>query len=355
MNYKDNAETLSNTSIVDIFFIDSLSEKFDYGDELEPRDIVNLARLIETFVLCNEVVIREDHVVWDPMLHYNNDYDYKFTGNWIQTFSKNNVIQVGAKSASTLLTNEYANFNSISRRMLGIYGEDSLEYYLLKDREDSTITWSNIAKYGGIPFITDDLSMAYNDVKRFTNISLDLYNKMENYYKDYFSEISKYLGPTTIRIPSLLSMVLQEIKHIEDIPQITMQIRDTFSNFIMEVTELEYKLRVSKSIAEQIEITKLIKNCYDNIVSYKEKGKTRIQSRIFDVVQNLDLMSMASETIKQVRDVNVEEKGLLLVPGYYNLWQAAEEVEQALPLLKRVFGKQINDEFLTRFSELSDI
>ena len=63
---------------------------------------------------------------------------------------------------------------------------------------------------------------------------------MENYYKEYFSKISKYLGPTYIRIPSLLSMVLQNSKSIDDIPKVTMQIRDYFSKFNMEVTELEY-------------------------------------------------------------------------------------------------------------------
>lgn len=353
MNYKENAQALSNASVVDIFLIDEISEKFDYGDKINPKDIINLSRLIEAFVLNNEVVIRDEDLVWDPTLNYNNVFDYKFTENWIQTFSENNAIKTGRNSASTLLSNEYANFNSELRHLLGVYDKDSLDYYLAKNREDSTRTWADLTKFSGIPFITNDLIREKNDANRYTNISLDLYNRMENYYKEYFSKISKYLGPTYIRIPSLLSMVLQNSKSIDDIPKVTMQIRDYFSKFNMEVTELEYQLRVSNNSLEQIEIINTIENCYNNIVQKKSAEKVRIQSRIFDVVQNFEPASMASEVVKQLRKVNIEEKGTLLIPGYYSLWKAADEVEQAMPLLKRIFGNQIDEEFLVKLHQLS--
>ena len=50
-----------------------------------------------------------------------------------------------------------------------------------------------------------------------------------------------------------------------------------------------------------------------------------------------------------LREMRIEEKGLMLIPGYYDLWKATEEVEQALPQLKCLFGKQLSDTF---FDEL---
>ena len=38
----------------------------------------------------------------------------------------------------------------------------------------------------------------------------------------------------------------------------------------------------------------------------------------------------------------------LLIPKYSDLWNAAGEVKQAMPLLKKVFGNQIDDEFLVQ-------
>ena len=348
MNYKDNAQALSNASVVDMSLIDDITEKFEYGDKLQPRDIINLSRIIEAFILNNEVVIREEHVVWDPTLHYNNGHDYKFTNKWIEIFSENNVIKTGRESASTLLTNEYAGFNSQLRQISGIYGNSSLEYYLSKDSEESTQTWGYITDFCGLPFITTDLIREKNDAKRFTNISRDLYERLENYYKDYFKKISKYLGPTAVRIPSLLSMVLQNSNSIEDIPKTTMQIRDKYSEFIDAVTELEYQLRISENNFEQIEIINMIENCYNNMVMKELHTKNRFVSTVLDIVQNIEPGAILSEFIKKIRENKQEINTTLLIPKYSDLWNAAGEVKQAMPLLKKVFGNQIDDEFLVQ-------
>lgn len=59
MNYYDNAKELSNASVVDLYVLDELAEKIDYQDPITPVDIINLARLVESFILSNEVVIRD--------------------------------------------------------------------------------------------------------------------------------------------------------------------------------------------------------------------------------------------------------------------------------------------------------
>jgi len=198
-------------------------------------------------------------------------------------------------------------------------------------------------------FLCEDITKTSHHAKKVTNISFDLYQKIEEYYSDYFKEISEYLGPTYIRIPFLLSLVLNECSSLDDLPSATMYIRDRFSEFNMETTELEYQLRMTKTIYEQAKILKTIEDSYNNIASKYKSNKTRIQSRIFDVVQSFDLKDMASTIIKDVRKIHVEENGLLLIPGYYDIWRAVEDIEQAFPQLKRVFGKQLSDTFFDDF------
>lgn len=53
MNYYDNAKELSNASVVDLYVLDELAEKIDYQDPITPVDIINLARLVESFILSN--------------------------------------------------------------------------------------------------------------------------------------------------------------------------------------------------------------------------------------------------------------------------------------------------------------
>lgn len=363
MNYYDNAQELSNATVVDILVIDELAEVFDYEDPVTWQDITNLSRLIESFVLSNEVVIRDSEVVISE--YEFDDFDYRFTEKWIKEFSRNNVIKYDYGSASSVLVNEFSFFDKRINKIINEFNVwledpsyklyykaenvenkwDDIDYINVYDREDSNYTWNMMANFYGLPFLTCDFEKSEYNAKKITNISLDLYHKIENYYDKYFEEISKYLGPTYFRIPFLLGMVLKECNTIEDIPKATMHIRDKFIKFNMEATELEYQLRTTKNVFEQVKILQKIERAYNNIANKYDTSKRRIQSRIFDVVQSLDLKNMTSKVIEDIREMRIEENGLLLIPGYYDLWKATEDVEQALPQLKRLFGKRLDNSF----------
>lgn len=369
MNYYDNAKELSNASVVDLYVLDELAEKIDYQDPITPVDIINLARLVESFVLSNEVVIRDQEVVIPDAELF--DFDFSFTKKWIKEFSDNHVIKFGTECASSVLSNEFVMFDKRASRIARelddwmqkpkLYFDDEIHNIIpefndfedstlrVREREIATNIWDTMTSFYGVPFLCEDITKTSHHAKKVTNISFDLYQKIEEYYSDYFKEISKYLGPTYIRIPFLLSLVLNECSSLDDLPSATMYIRDRFSEFNMETTELEYQLRTTKTIYEQAKILKTIEDSYNNIASKYKSNKTRIQSRIFDVVQSFDLKDMASTIIKDVRKIHVEENGLLLIPGYYDIWRAVEDIEQAFPQLKRVFGKQLSDTFFDDF------
>lgn len=369
MNYYDNAKELSNASVVDLYVLDELAEKIDYQDPITPVDIINLTRLVESFILSNEVVIRDQEVVIPDAELF--DFDFSFTEKWIKEFSDNHVIKFGTECASSVLSNEFVMFDKRASRIARelddwmqkpkLYFDDEIHNIIpefndfedstlrVREREIATNIWDTMTSFYGVPFLCEDITKTSHHAKKVTNISFDLYQKIEEYYSDYFKEISKYLGPTYIRIPFLLSLVLNECSSLDDLPSATMYIRDRFSEFNMETTELEYQLRMTKTIYEQAKILKTIEDSYNNIASKYKSNKTRIQSRIFDVVQSFDLKDMASTIIKDVRKIHVEENGLLLIPGYYDIWRAVEDIEQAFPQLKRVFGKQLSDTFFDDF------
>ena len=411
MDYMESAVFVSNSSVLDIFCIDELSDVFEYESHIQPEDIINLATLIETFVLSNEVVIRDGPVT----LSDTYDFDFPFTEKWISELSKNDVIVLESKHdcAANLLVNSVHEFGATTQKLLdelyqqvkpdkkeveppyrtwteyaeahdqgfeyfkyvADYSHDNLDlpnpdystmYDENEDDHDNVFDqlelkqvqlwddqWKIMTKFLGMPFITSEWKKTLSETDRKTNLSYDLYTKMEKYFKDYFERFSKYLGPSSIRIPSMLSLVLQETKHIDEIPMVTMQVRERFKEFVLETTELEYQLRTAKNIFEQIEIMKLIENGYDNIAKKFIAPKTRIQSRIFDVVQSFDPKKMAIDTVKNLRQFKIEENGLLLIPGYYDLWKASGEVSQSLPLIKRVFGSQIDKDFLLKLQILS--
>lgn len=309
MNYYDNAKELSNASVVDLYVLDELAEKIDYQDPITPVDIINLARLVESFILSNEVVIRDQEVVIPDAELF--DFDFSFTEKWIKEFSDNHVIKFGTECASSVLSNEFVMFDKRASRIARelddwmqkpkLYFDDEIHNIIpefndfedstlrVREREIATNIWDTMTSFYGVPFLCEDITKTSHHAKKVTNISFDLYQKIEEYYSDYFKEISEYLGPTYIRIPFLLSLVLNECSSLDDLPSATMYIRDRFSEFNMETTELEYQLRMTKTIYEQAKILKTIEDSYNNIASKYKSNKTRIQSRIFDVVQSFDL------------------------------------------------------------------
>lgn len=103
MNYYDNAKELSNASVVDLYVLDELAEKIDYQDPITPVDIINLARLVESFILSNEVVIRDQEVVIPDAELF--DFDFSFTEKWIKEFSDKTILEL--ESQIKLKNNEW--------------------------------------------------------------------------------------------------------------------------------------------------------------------------------------------------------------------------------------------------------
>lgn len=370
MDYYNDAQVLSNSTVIDLDLIDELGELIDYNLPFKPLDLLNLARLTESLILSNEVVVRTGEIVVgnDSFI----DFDFAFTKNLIMQLSDGFILREGVNCASSALASDYHNFDKRSSQIAATLDAlmnkptilvdsfypnvdtvlNQIEYEIIRadEIECAEKAWENMTAFYGIPFLTSNARKNIFHANKRTNISLDLYHRIENYYSRYFEEISKYLGPTFVRIPFLFSLVLQECPSLEEFPSAIMYVRDRFGEFISESTQIEIEIRTAKTIFQQAKLLQTLEDAYTNIAN-KYNSKLRVRSRAFDFLQSIKPEDLVKSALKHVRDLNVEENGLILIPGYYDLWQATEDIEQALPHLKRLFGPRIDNIFLAAFSE----
>lgn len=205
--------------------------------------------------------------------------------------------------------------------------------------------WKIIADCHGIPYISDPFySLRDVDTVVPTNIGVDLYRRLVRLHDAYFQKIRKYLGPTYIKIPPILTLALQECRSAADLPASFIAVREEFSDFRNEATSLEVELRKASSMSDQIEIIRSIESSYEAIASSLATTKQRLLLRLFDVVKEVDPVHMVLEAADQAKDYLVEKDGLLKMPGYYALWRASVDVEQGLPHLQRIFGDRVSPE-----------
>jgi len=54
---------------------------------------------------------------------------------------------------------------------------------------------------------------------------------------------------------------------------------------------------------------------------------------------------MGLKLLDLAKSYDVERQALLKLPGYYDLYKATLEIEQGVPLLKRLFGRDVSPHF----------
>ena len=58
------------------------------------------------------------------------------------------------------------------------------------------------------------------------------------------------------------------------------------------------------------------------------------------------------EIFNDIKKIDNEASALYSIAGYYNFFDATKDVEESLPLLKKIFGKQIDDEFVIKLNNM---
>jgi hypothetical protein len=398
INYQSDPEKFSNSAIIDLEIINTLGISMEC-ERINPMDLIYLAILAEAIILNNELIVKDE---WSKIIYWEDDIERygrsEFAEDLLVKLFQSETIGVNFGSAANILDNEITLFVPRSGLKLEVI-HDSCIFYDTKnviDSEDALLSdlnkditkrmekvfnntlFNNIKKQGidkddnlyggkkaietywkiladchGVPVISSNFD-TYKVMKceSPTNIGYDLYNRLEKFHTQFFSDIKKYLGPTYVRIPSILAIVFNEMKRIDEFPSLVVQFRDTFSKFRNQCYKLELELRNANDIKIQYSIWKEIENCYSSIAEKYKSSDTRVINKLFDIGKQIDPLSMITEALNYGNQKAIEREGLLKIPGYYNLWNTSFKVNQASNDLRRIFGKSINNDFISSYNKI---
>jgi hypothetical protein len=396
INYRSDPRLFSNKCILNMGMLETVVDLIEGNEPVNAHHLVVLAILAESVVL-NESVILEDDVVFDSDVLRDSWGFNTGTVDLVNVLESGGAIEpVGGESAGNTIysegsvlghpgaepirvslihgshvviewdENKYAatpidkmplrNWHKFAREVwensyfqaLAKYGYDRTDRY-----GEFRLPWKLLADCHGIPYISDAFYTARDvNTKYPTNIGIELYRKLEQLHTTYFKKISRFLGPTYVYIPPILSLILKECKSPEDIPPALVSLRAKHKSFRSKCTSLEIELRQAKKLQDQIEIIRDIETAYEAIATKVATPNRRLLLRLFDVVKEVDPLHMSIETLNQAKEYLLEEDGVLKIPGYYNLWKATTQVEQGLPLLKRIFGTAVRPELLADMNDL---
>lgn len=395
INYRVSPQQFANKCIVNTKIFETVSNLIEGYEEISAHDLIALAVLAEAVVF-NERLIVEDGVIFD---YETEDTEFGLSGGAVEilaTLTRGKAVESvtpesaanqiyteavvlampGAEPIRTSMIHESyivietdpEKYQSIPVDRLTEYKWKSLldktydpnyltalDKYGYNDERyvDFRPPWKLLADCHGIPYISDAFYTVRDvNIKYPTNIGVELYTKIVELHEAYFKKIQNYLGPTYVYIPPILSLVLELCKTPDDIPIALMSLRHKYTSLRKKCTTLETDLRQAKSIQDQIEIIRDIDIAYNAIASKVSTPDRRLILRLFDVVKEIDPLHMSIEALNQANELILEQDGVLKIPGYYNFWKATTQVEQGLPLLKRVFKNQVTPKLLSDMNKL---
>ncbi len=394
VNYRVDPELFSNRIIVDLNLIEKIATLLEGSTPMTADGLIALAVLSENVVLNEKLIL-----AWENLCVGPDEMDFLSTScqDLLSILNDGEAIEVGDRdSAGNAINHELSMLQhpGSDQRVEMVHGShvfyewnvdplnplgspsDYLEEVKIKwskraqksfnkryleaiksygyFHEDAT-PWNLVANCHGIPYCSDPFYTIRDiDEAAPTNIGYDLFKKLEELHQNYFRKIRKYLGPTFIRLPTMLSIVLKDCKKRDDIQKKLIDTREKFYKFRKKCTELEYDLRTAEKIKDQIKVITEIEDSYNSLVKKISKGKKRIIYRAFDIVKNIDPVKMGLSIIDQAKEYDIEREAIMKIPGYYDLWNASLEIEQAMPLIQRIFGMEATLLLLLTLDELME-
>jgi hypothetical protein len=390
INYRTEPSLYSNRAIIREDCLWTASDLINGVERVSVDSILSLATLIEHAVLNERLFVerfeRRDEFdpegqrlgwLYDCGAHEYQDYDDPFDG-FVSALEDAKVIDLGDHDFAAYRVNiDSARLaNPVPEKMVAIIHGSHIVYEPTEGDFNDTRTWRQRAaqafspeykqalkSFGlyspenaplpllatclGVPHITDPLySLREVSTSAPTTIGIRLYQQLESLHEAFFESIGQYLGPTYVGIPSLLSIVLSHCSKVSDIPEQIDAARRKFAKFRKSATQMEIDLRTAPNIKSQVKIINAIDNSYTALALRASQPKKRVLYRAFDVIKHMEPIKMGLSIIDQAKEYDVEREALLKTPGYYDLWNASLEVEQALPLLERLFGSATAAEVL---------
>ncbi|MBD5395222.1 MAG: hypothetical protein HDR71_13365 [Lachnospiraceae bacterium] len=386
INYKKEPNIFSNTAFIDYSYFELLYDMLDYAIPIVPETIIGLSILAETIVLHEEVVPTNNELICS-----NDDEKeliFQFVKSGVLNYEKiDDLFIPNDNSAAKMLDNELTQYKqemhlspndvnaniifvnqiesdfpieeNLSTYRIGYYDEEHLdkaiEYAAIKDK---------IAKLHGMPHINGIYFARWGKYEYIfrmfhenidTSISKDFLENIDKKRFAYIEKIKKYLGSTYVGLPSVISIILSRAKDVTDIPNQIILLREEIAKFRKTCTNYEYNLRIENNFLRQCEIIDELENAYNSLsIDGNFKKKRRIIKECAEVF-NPNPLTLSTNIGKKIINELDDKYIQLKVPGYYDLYRKAFDVEDNLSSLRRLFGNMIDDKFIYKLNKLSKI
>ena len=353
IDYTYKPKAFSNSVIIDYSYFEMLFDLLEYSIPVQPETIIGLSIFSEAVVL-NEELIPTNNLMLETTNDYEMDFLRQFIDKRVLYYKYNdgfsNLIHMAEPipgSGTDCMYNELISLK-YSEKI-----EDTLEYYQKID---------NITDNLGIPFVKGiyeanlgEIKYDFDNLKHKINnginnsISKDLLSAIDNERFYHINKLKRRLGNRYVGLPSIITIILNRSKSIEDIPNQMLLLREEMTNFRDYCTTQSYNLRISDNFKEACEIECEVENAYNSFnFNGKVKNKRRLLQTIPDV--STDIISSGINIGKKLEECINTLK--LKQIGYYDLRNKAFDVQHNLNQLKRLFGKSINDNFIDKLNIL---
>lgn len=341
IDYTYKAKEFSNTAIIDYSYFEMLYDLLDYSITVKPETIIGLSIFAEAIVL-HEELIPTNNMKLRTSSDYEDDFLQKFLDKKVLYYNRNEIFTPIPNSASAYIYDELESYESLG----DIEGYFEKLDYLAECHGIPSIRGIYNAYFGSISYDFENLNH-----KICNTVSKEYLNYIDNKKSFYANRLKPYLGNKYINLPSIISIILDRSKDIEDIPNQILYLRDEMKRFRDYTTKLHYDLRVSDNLLHSCEILDEIQ-CAEKTLDFDGRVKKKFRiSQITPYLQR-DLISSGINVTEKLEELIESNKLKLKKVGYYDLYHKAFDVKYNLKTLERLFGKAIDDNFVNRLNNL---
>lgn len=388
INYRTEPQIFSNTSIIHETIIMNVCTGLIELRHINAENLLSLAILVESVVLNEKIIICTDSDFYPKREQYSDlteetiklFYDNKIAAYVGESRNGNDSIANNLISEIALLTQPhpgtvinvakdkktlyYNNINVSKRVSLEEYNRQWMERAIetwnpeyisflqeagyFKSAETASYDkqghvrgldwnsvsppWSILAKLHAIPYISDN----YYTLRDFPldmpiSASHYAYHKLEELRMSRRNVMKNLYSVTYIVLPGLMSMVLQNCKKLEDIPNSMLEIRDKFSKLRKEWTKLDFRLRTADTEGDEDKIIHEFIINHNEITKKYNENKTRLIYEGAKIASNL-----FEGLINNLSDIGEKEYRLNLITGYYNLFKAMDDIQPGSRILEKL-------------------
>ncbi len=358
IDYRSNPGSFSNVAVIDYSYFEMLYDLLNDSRLISPEMLIGLSIFSEAIVLHEELI--------------PNNFTLKTSScdeaNFLECFLDKKVLHYERFDEKSFIPLENSAASYIDKEMSEFIGNESVSDFCLEhmnfNYKQFVKGWARSIDAHGITEIPGiynamfgridyNFTYLYNCISKNNKKNSDFLKVIDKVRFESGKELSNALKNTYICLPSIISIVLDRSKDLEDIPNQILLLRDEMSEFRKKYTDLECTLRREKSFKAKLEILNEIKYLSKYFESdIKSNKKRRIVQKTIDLLEP-STNSIITNTVKLTLENLYNSKLELKLASCYDLYKKSIDVEDNIYSLERLFGDEFDYKFTNKLASLT--